>query len=154
MADSFFSHLTPGGYLEQLEISPVPRSDDGSIQPGDMWDECGKLAIECGERFGKTFRIQEKMKDLISKAGFVDVVETKYKWPLGAWSTDQKLKDLGRWNLHHWNEGLEGWTMALLTRVMGVSDQSLALGKKQFRGHTDNASGLTKRSRRGIRKCA
>lgn len=102
-------------------MSPVPRSDDGSIQPGDMWDECGKLAIECGERFGKTFQIMERMKNLIEQAGFVDVVETKYKWPLGAWSTDQKLKDMGRWNMHHWNEGLEGWTMALLTRVMGVS---------------------------------
>ena len=114
-------HLAPGGYIEQLELSPVPRSDDGSIQPGDMWDECGKLAIECGERFGKTFQIMERMKNLIEQAGFVDVVETKYKWPLGAWSTDQKLKDMGRWNMHHWNEGLEGWTMALLTRVMGVS---------------------------------
>lgn len=117
----FKSHLAPGGYIEQLELSPVPRSDDGSIQPGDMWDECGKLAIECGERFGKTFQIMERMKNLIEQAGFVDVVETKYKWPLGAWSNDQKLKDMGRWNMHHWNEGLEGWTMALLTRVMGVS---------------------------------
>lgn len=85
-----------------------------------MWDECGKLAIECGDRFGKTFQIQEKMKDLIVQAGFVEVVEMKYKWPIGAWSNEQKMKDLGKWNMHHWNEGLEGWTMALLTRVMGV----------------------------------
>lgn len=86
-----------------------------------MWDECAKLAIECGERFGKTFLVQERMKGLITQAGFVDVVELKYKWPIGAWSTDQKLKDLGKWNMHHWNEGLEGWNIALLTRVMGVS---------------------------------
>lgn len=116
-------HLTPGGYIEQLEMSVVPKSDDGSLEPGDMWDEFAKLAIESGERFGKTFQIQETMKDLITRAGFEDVVELKYKWPIGAWSTDQKLKDLGNWNMHHWNEGLEGWNIALLTRLMGVSRQ-------------------------------
>lgn len=116
-----YNHLAPGGYIEQLEISVTPKSDDGSLEPGDMWDECSKLAIECGEKFGKTFLIQERMKDLITQAGFVDVVELKYKWPIGAWSTDQKLKDLGKWNMHYWNEGLEGWNIALLTRVMGWS---------------------------------
>lgn len=99
----------------------MPKSDDGSLQPGDMWDEFANLAIECGERFGKTFLIQERMKDLITQAGFEDVVEFTYKWPIGPWSTDQKLKDLGNWNMHHWNEGLEGWNIALLTRLMGVS---------------------------------
>lgn len=65
--------------------------------------------------------IQEKMRGMIQAAGFVDVVETKYRWPIGAWSTDPRWKDVGRWNMHHWKEGMEGWTMALLTRVMGVS---------------------------------
>lgn len=99
----------------------MPKSDDGSIDADSMWDEFGKLVIECGVRFGKTMQIQEKMKNLIEEAGFVDVVEKTYKWPIGAWSNDPKLKDIGRWNLHLWKEGLEGWTMALLTRVMGVS---------------------------------
>lgn len=117
---AFRSHLSPGGYIEQAELSPVPKSDDGSIGEDGMWDEWGKLAVESGVRFGKTMQIQEMMKDLIEEAGFVDVVEKKYKWPIGAWSNDQKLKDIGRWNMHHWKEGLEGWTMALLTRVMGV----------------------------------
>lgn len=115
------SHLSPGSYLEQAELSPVPKSDDGSIDADNIWDECGRLAVESGVRFGKTMQIQEKMKNLMEEAGFVDVVEKKFKWPIGAWSNDQKLKDIGRWNMYHWKEGLEGWTMALFTRVMGVS---------------------------------
>lgn len=115
------SHLTPGGFIEQAELSLVPKSDDGSIDANSMWDEFGKLVIECGVRFGKTMQIQQKMKNLIEEAGFVDVVEKTYKWPIGAWNNDPKLKDIGKWNLHLWKEGLEGWTMALLTRVMGVS---------------------------------
>ena len=65
--------------------------------------------------------VQERMKDLIAAAGFVDVVETEFKWPIGPWSTDPKMRDLGMWNLRRWDEGFEGWIMALLTRHMGVS---------------------------------
>lgn len=115
------SHLEPGGYIEQTEYSPEALSDDGSIKEGGPWDQCNKLVDECSERFGKTLKIQEKMKVLMEEAGFVDVVETKFKWPIGTWSDDQKSKDLGRWNMTHWYEGLEGWSLALLTRILGVS---------------------------------
>lgn len=115
-------HLAPGGYIEQAEISPIPISDDGSIVPGDIYDECGKLAIECGEAFGKTLCVQEFMKDLITQTGFMDVVETRYKWPIGPWSNDQRLKDLGKWNMKHWENGLEGWTMRFYTKYLHVSE--------------------------------
>lgn len=57
----------------------------------------------------------------ITEAGFKDVTEKRYNWPVGPWSSDPKLKEIGKWNQYHWEEGLEGWSMALLTRVMGVS---------------------------------
>ena len=117
-------HLAPGGYIEQAEISPLPKSDDGSITPGDLYDECGRLSRTCGEAFGKTLQVQEFMKDAIMQAGFVDVVETKYKWPMGPWSNDQRLKDLGKWNLKHWEDGLEGWTMRFFTNYLNVSQIS------------------------------
>ena len=115
------SHLKPGGYIQQAEMSVIVKSDDGSITPGDKWDVCNKLATESSDRFGKTFLVQEMMRENIERAGFVDIVEKNYKWPIGGWSNDPKLKEIGKWNLHHWYEGLEGWSMALLTRYMGVS---------------------------------
>ena len=86
-----------------------------------MWENQGNLAMAAGEKFGKTFVQIIHMKDQITGAGFVDVTEVRFKWPVGPWSNDQKMKDLGRWNMHMWEQGLEGWTMALLTRVMRVS---------------------------------
>jgi hypothetical protein len=71
--------------------------------------------------FGKTFKIQEQMRDLVEEAGFVDIVEKKFKWPIGPWGADPKLKEIGRWNVIHWIEGMEGWSLALLTRHLGVS---------------------------------
>ena len=97
------------------------HSDDGSIQPGDIWTFTNRVSVEAGERNGRTFVIQERMKTHIEAAGFKDVTEHKYKWPIGGWSQNKRLKEIGKWNLYHWEEGLEGWTMALMTRVLGVS---------------------------------
>lgn len=77
--------------------------------------------IECGRRLKKTFKIAEEMAGMISSAGFVDVVEKRFKWPIGPWSSDPRLKEIGRWNLLNWEEGMEGWVIAPYTRVLGVS---------------------------------
>ena len=114
------SHLAPGGWLEHAETTPIVGSDDNSIA-GSMFEQQGDLAMACGDRFGKTFVQILHMKDQITAAGFVDVTEMRFKWPIGPWSNDPKLKDLGRWNMHMWERGLEGWTMRLLTKCMGVS---------------------------------
>ena len=66
-------------------------------------------------------KIQPYIRDWIAKAGFVDVVEEKFKWPVGDWPADQRLKDIGKWNARQWNSGIEGWSMRLLTQCHGVS---------------------------------
>jgi len=33
-----YDHLQPGGYIEQLEFSVVPKSDDGTVTPGSIYD--------------------------------------------------------------------------------------------------------------------
>ncbi|KAL9098154.1 MAG: hypothetical protein Q9163_006130 [Psora crenata] len=116
---AFCSHLAPGGYLEQTEICPVLESDDASIPSGSAFDQGGRLVIECGLYNGKTMDVQRHMKDWITKAGFVDVVEQKYKWPLGDWPADARLKDIGKWNATYCDMGIEAWTMRLLTRCHG-----------------------------------
>lgn len=115
------SHLAPGGYLEHAEISPVLKSDDGSIDMDEAYHHQGRLAIEASERFGKEINIQPHLKDMIIQAGFEDVKEFTYKWPIGEWPQDPRLKDIGGWNARHWMEGLETWTLRLLTQYMGVS---------------------------------
>lgn len=70
---------------------------------------------------GRSFEIVEDMKDLMLGAGFVDVHEERFVWPIGAWARDAHLKDLGRWGERNWSEGIEGWVMAIYTRLLGVS---------------------------------
>lgn len=48
----------------------------------------------------------------------------RFIWPIGPWADDEQLRELGRWNLKNWEDGMEGWVMALLTRIHGVSFRS------------------------------
>jgi hypothetical protein len=80
-----------------------------------------KIFLEAGEKMSKTFRISEHAKEYIRDVGFVDVKEKKYKLPVGDWSSDPKMKMLGQWNLLYCVEGLEGFALFLLNKVMEVS---------------------------------
>lgn len=101
-------------------MSVVPTSDDGSVIEGSIFDQWGKVSLEAGDKFGKDLRIHEQVKGYLEDAGFEDIVERVYKWPIGPWSRDPHMKEIGLWNRLHWQEGIEGWSLALLTRVLGV----------------------------------
>lgn len=97
------------------------KCDDGSITKDSAPGRWGPTFIAAGEKTGKTLMIVNKMKDYMIAAGFEDVKEVRQKWPLGSWSSDERMKDIGRWNQLMTEEGIEGWALALLTRVMEVS---------------------------------
>ena len=79
------------------------------------------LAIEASQKFGKNIMIAPHIKKMIQEAGFVDVRAKQFKWPIGEWPADRRLKDIGRWYLRFWVEGLESFTLRLLTQHCGVS---------------------------------
>jgi hypothetical protein len=80
----------------------------------------GPLALEAGVKFGKTFAIAEDSEEMIKKAGFANVVYKTFKWPIGTWPKDPKLKQIGAYNRLGWEEGMEGWAMYLFTNHLGV----------------------------------
>lgn len=53
--------------------------------------------------------------------GFTDINAKFVPWPIGGWSSDPKLKEIGKWNARSWEAGMEGWVLALLTRQEGWS---------------------------------
>lgn len=58
---------------------------------------------------------------MMSEVGFVDVVETKFKWPINRWPEDEKDKELGAWNNENASRVLESATLAPFTRGLGWS---------------------------------
>lgn len=85
----------PGGWLEHMDLSVVFESDDGTLSEDNILHGWGKIFVEAGERMGKTFEIHKYAQKYMSEAGFVDVKEHKFKLPVGPWSSDPKMKELG-----------------------------------------------------------
>jgi hypothetical protein len=61
------------------------------------------------------------MGQLISNAGFVNVTEKRFCMPVGTWPADKKMRLLGQWAQLSFEEGMEGFVMAVFSRVLGVS---------------------------------
>ncbi|KAL4813779.1 S-adenosyl-L-methionine-dependent methyltransferase [Aspergillus spinulosporus] len=134
--DAFYKQalrsVKPGGWIEQVEQSVVPKSDDGTTE-GTIFEEWGRVSLEAGEAFGKSLRIVDESRDRMIKAGFVDVVERRYKIPIGGWASDPRLKQLGLYNRLLWEEGIEGWSMYLLTTILKWSREEVELYLSRMR---------------------
>ncbi|KAJ5689817.1 hypothetical protein N7462_004209 [Penicillium macrosclerotiorum] len=111
-----YKNLRPGGWIEQLELSPEFMCDDGSLPSDSPAAHLGKLCIEAAEKSGRTMDLYHNCEKLIEKAGFTDVHVHECKWPLGPWARDKVLKEVGTVNLAHWSAGMEGYAMYLLTK--------------------------------------
>lgn len=109
--------LKPGAWFEQAEISVIPKSEDDSIKGTDL-ERWGPLAWECGEKFGKSFRIAEDSEEEMRKAGFQNIVYRTFRWPIGPWPRDQRYKTIGGYNRLAWEDGIEGWAMFLFTNFL------------------------------------
>lgn len=55
----------------------------------------------------------------MAEAGFQDIRVSVYKWPSNDWPNDAKFKELGIWQRENMLYGLEGFSLAPLTRAHG-----------------------------------
>ncbi|KAI8258795.1 Secondary metabolism regulator LAE1 [Colletotrichum sp. SAR 10_98] len=111
-----YENLKPGGYVELQEIDLFATSDDGTLKPESALMRWCNLLMEASEKFGRPFVRGPTLKDIMTAAGFVDVSITVLKWPTNSWPKDPKYKEIGIWENANMLEGLEGFSMAALTR--------------------------------------
>lgn len=139
--------------MEQVEQSVVPKSDDGTTD-GTIFENWGKISLEAGDCFGKTLRVVDESTEYMTKAGFQDVTQRRFRVPIGTWPKDSRLKELGRYNRLQWEKGIEGWTMRLLTGVLGVGFlfSICSFQIQMLRLEFTPSSGNEKKSRHILRK--
>lgn len=128
-----FRCLKPGGWLEHQEFSPAMRSDDNSIPKDSIWSEWMSIFIKAGERTGRTFEVvgDDNWVKWMEEAGFTGIRTKMIKTPVGGWPADTKLKAIGHLNKAAFETSLEGYTIHLLTNVMGwtIAEVQLWLAK-------------------------
>ncbi|KAL9050345.1 MAG: hypothetical protein Q9162_006696 [Coniocarpon cinnabarinum] len=91
-----FSHLKPGvGYIEQIEVDLEPRCDDGTMPeaPLKQWYEYLKDATS---RVGRPIAYNHDTREMLERAGFVEIQESVFRAPFNTWPRDTHLKAIGR----------------------------------------------------------
>ncbi|RGP74030.1 methyltransferase domain-containing [Fusarium sporotrichioides] len=122
-----FKNLSPGGYIELMDpIYPVV-SDDGTVSKDSAVYKWSNLMNEAATKMGSALDSALGYKDQLIQAGFVNVVETPYKWPMNNWPRDKKLKELGAWGNVNLVGGVQGLSLALFTNILGWNKDDLEL---------------------------
>jgi SAM-dependent methyltransferase len=107
--------LNPGGILElqdpQMPIACIDNSIDG--QPLAKWTA---ELCRAAEQLGRPVTNSRHYGQWMQEAGFLDVVERHFYWPLNTWPRGKKEKLVGLWAQHNLLGGVEAMSMALLTR--------------------------------------
>lgn len=98
-------------------------SEDGGLQADGALSRTASLVPLVFKTFGMKMGICEKTKGLMEEASFRDIVETTYKWPVGPWPKDRRLKELGVLVRAHAETALESWTLRPLSRLGWTREQ-------------------------------
>ncbi|KXH55576.1 methyltransferase domain-containing protein [Colletotrichum salicis] len=113
-----YKALTPGGWFEAGGFVLPMGCDDGTVPKDSALARWHDLLAEAGERCGRSIESPSKYTSAIEEAGFVDIVNKHYVWPLNSWPKDENLKEIGQWQFVNLDLGIEALSMGLLTRVM------------------------------------
>ena len=92
---TFDRNLNSGGYIELADKCFPMLSDDGSMLPTSALQQWSNFSVEGLDQVGRSLTAASLYKKHLEEAGFINVVETRYKWPTNTWPKDPKFKQLG-----------------------------------------------------------
>lgn len=114
-----FQHLKPReGWFEYVDIDMESRSHDESFNPSTALYQWQQHLIHATNLVGKPLKYERCVRELLEDAGFVDIHETVLTLPMNSWPTDPYLKDCGSWFNLGMIQGLDGFSLGPLCRVL------------------------------------
>ncbi|PGH35653.1 hypothetical protein GX50_01501 [[Emmonsia] crescens] len=135
-----YENLNPGGWVEFCDYDFRYRADDGSLTPDLAMIQNQYLVMESSQRLGREPCPGPKLKQWVEDSGFINVTERCYPLPIGVWAKDKKLKEVGWWNQLQFLQGVEAWSMTLLTHVFGWKPQEVQVHVAYTRNDAQNVN--------------
>ncbi|CAF9915342.1 MAG: hypothetical protein ALECFALPRED_010113 [Alectoria fallacina] len=121
----FVVHTKPGGWVECIDLDLEWNSPDGSLTPDLASKHFNTTFLKASRESGMEPCPGPLLEGWLKDAGFKGVAAERHVWPVGTWPADKHLKEVGAWNYLQIMEGLEAFTYALFTRVLGYSQQEV-----------------------------
>ena len=81
--------------------------------------------MEAAVKRGRPFVDPTKNAEIMRDIGFEDVQEALHKWPLNTWPADKKMKEIGAWTYENIMEGMEGFSLSLLSKELGWTKEEI-----------------------------
>ncbi|WDK21026.1 methyltransferase domain-containing protein [Colletotrichum graminicola] len=133
-----YDHLSPGGYVELIEMNPKPLCDDDTLPEGSPLVKSVQMLEEAATIFGRPFVDIHSLKEKMIQIGFEDVHMQRFKWPTNGWPKDRHYKELGIWNYENFAMNWEAFVMAPLTRALGWSKEEVLIHVMEVRKDLGN----------------
>jgi hypothetical protein len=114
-----FEHLKPGGYLQLAGSVPPFTSDDDALPPNSAYVEIAQIYFDMGDKIGTSGKEPLRWKDYLISAGFTDVVEMVLKIHTNTWPRDERMKQIGAFELLHFREGISNIFARGYTQILG-----------------------------------
>lgn len=119
LVGQIYGALRPGGWVEFQESANTLYSEDGSLKPDNPMITMMDGLMEACEKIGRTMDPAPHFTKWAGEAGFERVTEQRFKLPIGSWPKDARLKEVGTLMGVNFFEGVEAFTAALFTDVLG-----------------------------------
>lgn len=151
-----FDSIKPGGYFEILDMESGCYSDDGTLPEDSATVKWWRLLSEATDKIGRSIPKVGEHKTLMEGAGFVDVQDLVLKRPTNDWPKDPEMKEIGRvsdalelsrchpltlcdkFSCLNYLQGLEGFTLAPFTRILGWTVEEVQVFLAQVRTESTN----------------
>lgn len=119
-----YEHLTPGGYFEMQDVYFKPHSIDETLDdtPFARWNE---TVVEGAKELNRDWHCVKHYKRWFEEVGFQHVVERRFCWPMNPWAKGKRMKTLGVWSMQNSLEGVRSISIAIMTRVLKMSAESV-----------------------------
>ncbi|KAI5843769.1 S-adenosyl-L-methionine-dependent methyltransferase [Tricharina praecox] len=111
----------PGTYLELSESGQKFYSDDGSISGSSAMLSFTQKLGEAMLRIGRPPMSDGMQEAMLMRAGFVDIHSFTLKMVMGPWPKDARMKKIGIMNWAQSESAFQAYSMAALTRILGMS---------------------------------
>ncbi|KAL4916008.1 S-adenosyl-L-methionine-dependent methyltransferase [Aspergillus aurantiobrunneus] len=119
LAQQAYDQLKPGGWIEFQEFHLVNYSEDGSLKEGNNLNRFYELLREACDKIHRPVTIGKDLKGIVRDTGFVNIHHKVFQLPLGTWPREKRMKDIGALNMYQLLEGLDAFSAATFTNILG-----------------------------------
>lgn len=121
--------MKPGGYIEiqdyDYEVLNGPPEDPLGCSPDSPFLRWVKFTTEAAEKMGRPFVHGSTHLDRLKRNGYTNVTGRWEMWPYTPWNKEKTLKERGQYILLGTQQALMSYSVALLTRHMGMEKEEV-----------------------------